>query len=169
MARKAKLKPNENVTYSGHTGECSLFIDRKGQYIYRNNPVVDLRNAAGELIAKSISVTHVERLPEPITNSILRGTTEQVIDDGTNPHYVEPKPYNKYDRVVKDTDGNSVVVDVYSVLDGFNVTCPALQHLIKKALCVGIRGHKDTDQDLQDINASAIRAIQLNKNRNQGI
>ena len=82
---------------------------------------------------------------------------------------VQPKPYNKYDRVVKDTDGNSVVVDVYSVLDGFNVTCPALQHLIKKALCVGIRGHKDTDQDLQDINASAIRAIQLNKNRNQGI
>lgn len=84
------------------------------------------------------------------------------------PEAVQPKPYNKYDRIVKDTDGNSVVVDVYSVLDGFNVTCPALQHLIKKALCVGIRGHKDTDQDLQDINASAIRAIQLNKNRNQG-
>lgn len=84
------------------------------------------------------------------------------------PEAVQPKPYNKYDRTVKDTDGNSVVVDVYSVLDGFNVTCPALQHLIKKALCVGIRGHKDTDQDLQDINASAIRAIQLNKNRNQG-
>ena len=84
------------------------------------------------------------------------------------PETVQPKPYNKYDRTVKDTDGNSVVVDVYSVLDGFNVTCPALQHLIKKALCVGIRGHKDTDQDLQDINASAIRAIQLNKNRNQG-
>lgn len=162
MARKAKFKPNENVTYPGHTGECSLFIGSNGQYIYRNNPVVDLRNAAGELIAKSISVTHVDRLPEPIP---LYSNIQ--IDCGVT-EAVQPKPYNKYDRIVKDTDGNSVVVDVYSVLDGFNVTCPALQHLIKKALCVGIRGHKDTDQDLQDINASAIRAIQLNKNRNQG-
>lgn len=72
---------------------------------------------------------------------------------------------NKYNRIIKDVDGNSIVVDVYAVLDAFQVTCPALQHLAKKALCAGLRGHKDTSQDLEDIQASATRAIQLSNNR----
>lgn len=69
---------------------------------------------------------------------------------------------NKYDRVIecKNSD-DSVVVDVYSVLKAFEVTNPALQHLIKKALCVGIRGHKNEAQDLQDIIDSALRAKEL--------
>lgn len=63
---------------------------------------------------------------------------------------------NKYQREVK-----GVTVDVYDVLKAFNVTCPALQHLIKKALCAGLRGHKDVTQDLQDIIDSANRAMEL--------
>jgi hypothetical protein len=63
---------------------------------------------------------------------------------------------NKYTRECK-----GVQVDVYDVLQAFNVTNPALQHLIKKALCVGIRGHKTKQQDLQDIIDSAIRAKEL--------
>lgn len=54
-------------------------------------------------------------------------------------------------------------VDVYDVLKAFNVQCPALQHLIKKALNAGCRGHKDLQTDLQDIIDSAIRAKELNK------
>ena len=63
---------------------------------------------------------------------------------------------NKYTR-----DCKGVQVDVYDVLQAFDVTNPALQHLIKKALCVGIRGHKTKPQDLQDIIDSAIRAKEL--------
>lgn len=63
---------------------------------------------------------------------------------------------NKYHRKLKGRE-----VDVYDVLKAFEVTCPALQHLIKKALCVGIRGHKDEAQDLQDIIDSAHRAMEL--------
>lgn len=63
---------------------------------------------------------------------------------------------NKYTR-----DCKGVQVDVYDVLQAFNVTNPALQHLIKKALCVGIRGHKTKQQDLQDIIDGAIRAKEL--------
>ena len=63
---------------------------------------------------------------------------------------------NKYTR-----DCKGVQVDVYDVLQAFNVTNPALQHLIKKSLCVGIRGHKTKQQDLQDIIDSAIRAKEL--------
>lgn len=63
---------------------------------------------------------------------------------------------NKYQRHLK-----GATVDVYDVIKAFNVTCPALQHLLKKALCCGLRGHKDQMQDLQDIVDSAHRAQEL--------
>ncbi|NRA77166.1 MAG: hypothetical protein HRU18_03070 [Pseudoalteromonas sp.] len=68
---------------------------------------------------------------------------------------------NKYDRTIYGKDGNTAIVDVYRVLDAFNVDDPCLQHLIKKALCSGIRGHKDKRQDLQDIIDSANQAMAL--------
>jgi len=63
---------------------------------------------------------------------------------------------NKYNRPCK-----GVTIDVYDVLQAFEVTNPALQHLIKKALCAGLRGHKDREQDLHEILESAKRAIEL--------
>lgn len=66
--------------------------------------------------------------------------------------------WNKYNRQCK-----GVTIDVYDVLKAFEVTDPALQHLIKKALCTGLRGHKTREQDLQDILDSANRAVELNK------
>lgn len=70
---------------------------------------------------------------------------------------------SKYDRLIKNKYGHSCEVDVYDVLKAFEVTNSALQHLVKKALCVGIRGHKDASEDLQDIIDSAIRAKELEK------
>lgn len=64
---------------------------------------------------------------------------------------------NKYMREIKP----GVFVDVYDVLKAFRVTCPALQHLIKKALAVGERGHKTEHEDLDDIVDSALRAQEL--------
>lgn len=64
---------------------------------------------------------------------------------------------NKYQREIKP----GVFVDVYDVLKAFSVFNPALQHLVKKALAVGQRGHKDAAEDLQDIIDSAIRAKEL--------
>lgn len=72
---------------------------------------------------------------------------------------------SKYNRTIigKDRAGKSgkLVVDVYDVLKAFEVTDPALQHLIKKALCAGLRGHKTLQQDLLDIQSSAIRAAAM--------
>ena len=56
---------------------------------------------------------------------------------------------------------HGVPVDVYDVLQAWGVINPALQHLIKKALQCGQRGHKDNAQDLQDIIDSAVRAKEL--------
>lgn len=69
----------------------------------------------------------------------------------------EAQPGNKYLHEIKP----GVFVDVYDVLMAWNVTNPALQHLIKKALQPGDRGHKSREQDLQDIIDSAIRAKEL--------
>lgn len=64
---------------------------------------------------------------------------------------------SKYQREIKP----GVWVDVYDVLAAWAVDNPALQHLIKKALQPGERGHKTREQDLADITASAIRAQEL--------
>ena len=66
---------------------------------------------------------------------------------------------NKYKREIKP----GVFVDVYDVLFAWRVTNPALQHLIKKALQPGERGHKDLETDLQDIIDSAVRAKDLER------
>lgn len=78
---------------------------------------------------------------EPVTNAAPVATNDR-----------------KYNRPCK-----GITIDVYDVLKAFNVTCPALQHLIKKALAVGQRGHKDASEDLKDILASAKRAIELSE------
>lgn len=78
---------------------------------------------------------------------------------------------SKYDREIigRDSEGNLrvITVDVYRVLSAFVVTDPALQHLVKKALCAGLRGHKDTEHDLQDIIDSGHKALTLFKDTQQ--
>jgi hypothetical protein len=57
---------------------------------------------------------------------------------------------NKYHRKIVGFGGEVVIVDVYRVLDAFNVTDPGLHNSIKKSLCAGIRGKGDTKQDLTE-------------------
>jgi len=74
---------------------------------------------------------------------------------------------NKYHRTIHSLQDrtSSVVVDVYSVLDAFNVTCPARAHAVKKLLCSGIRGKGDTMQDLDEARYSIVRALELEDRR----
>lgn len=78
-------------------------------------------------------------------------------EDDLNECIGAPEADNKYLHEIKP----GIFVDVYDVLMAWNVTNPALQHLIKKALQAGDRGHKSREQDLQDIIDSAIRAKEL--------
>lgn len=63
---------------------------------------------------------------------------------------------NKYIRTLKGVD-----VDVYDVLKAFDVKCPAMQHAIKKMLCSGLRGYKDSTQDKMEAMGSIYRSIEL--------
>lgn len=82
-------------------------------------------------------------------------------DVGAQPRF--NKSGSKYLRkVICDIDGN---VDVYAVLDAFNVACPARQHAIKKLLCSGLRGKGDALQDLREACDAVTRAIQMQESR----
>lgn len=78
---------------------------------------------------------------------------------------------SKYNRRIigRDSEGSlrCITVDVYAVLNAFEVKDPALQHLIKKALCAGLRGHKDTEQDLHDIIDSGHNALTYFKDKQE--
>lgn len=52
-------------------------------------------------------------------------------------------------------------VDVYRLLDLFGVTCPVAQHVVKKAIAAGQRGHKTLRRDWQDIADSARRKLEM--------
>ena len=47
-------------------------------------------------------------------------------------------------------------VDVYRVLELFDVSSPAIQHAVKSSLCRG-RGHKDQAKDVQEAIDSLVR------------
>ena len=64
--------------------------------------------------------------------------------------------YNKYTRSIK-----GVHIDVYDVLNAWEVACPATQHAIKKLLMPGQRGSKDALQDLKEAVQAVERAIEL--------
>lgn len=65
---------------------------------------------------------------------------------------------NHYFIDVSDVDE----VDFYEIAKRYNVTDPAVQHILKKCLAIGNRGHKDLETDLKDIFKTAKRALQIN-------
>ena len=105
---------------------------------------------------------------EEITLQELRDMVNQEQDDPfltpettLNDQYAEIEQVRKHRHYFKDVS-NIDEIDVYAVLKLFEVTDPCLQHIVKKALCAGKRGHKDMMEDLQNIVDTAIRAVELN-------
>jgi hypothetical protein len=72
---------------------------------------------------------------------------------------------NKYEKTFYSTDSQEFSADVYSVLDAFGVSCPAVQHAVKKLLMPGQRGAKSELQDLDEALVSVCRAIDMARAR----
>lgn len=54
--------------------------------------------------------------------------------------------HDHYKKSVKHLD----MIDVYRVVELFDVPAGPIDHAVKKLLCAGGRGHKDLDRDIQD-------------------
>ncbi|KAF1026163.1 MAG: hypothetical protein GAK29_01425 [Acinetobacter bereziniae] len=74
---------------------------------------------------------------------------------------VQMATYSQHSHYFKDVRDLNVI-DVYQVLKLFNVNDPCLQHIVKKALVAGGRGHKDLERDLKDIHDTSKRALEIN-------
>lgn len=160
MARKAKLKKGDQVSYQGRT----MFL-AKDQYLFRNKPVVDIESRSGITGANRISINEIETPvksdPEPADTacSIAEQVTDTYLAQLTADDNADKVSINKYQRQIINAVGESIIVDVYDVLDAFNVTDAAVAHAIKKLLAPGQRGTKTVVQDLQESIASVERAI----------
>lgn len=71
------------------------------------------------------------------------------------------KEYNHYYKKVP-----YEYVDVYRVLELFNVTDPAIQHALKKLLVAGGRGHKNLEKDVKEAIVSLNRWIEMREEEN---
>lgn len=72
---------------------------------------------------------------------------------------LKEKKHNHYFKNVKHLD----YIDVYRVLELFEVVDPCIQHAIKKLLCAGMRGAKNQPQDVQEAIDSLIRYQDMRK------
>jgi hypothetical protein len=69
----------------------------------------------------------------------------------------------KYLRKIKPADGKGepINVDVYCVIRAFNITCPALQHALKKILACGQRSKGGKIDDIHGVFDAMWRALEL--------
>lgn len=52
-------------------------------------------------------------------------------------------------------------IDVYRIIELFEITCPVAQHVLKKSMAAGRRGHKSLEKDWNDILDSAERRLEM--------
>ena len=84
-------------------------------------------------------------------------TVDDYIDTLRCEDTVNHPSHNHYFIDVSDVDE----VDFYEIALRYNVTDPCIQHILKKCLAVGNRGHKDFHTDLKDIYDTAARALRI--------
>ena len=74
--------------------------------------------------------------------------------DAVNPHH------QNHDHYFKDVS-NLKHIDVYRVIELFDVKDHAIGHAIKKLLCSGERGARDKTQDVQEAISSLLRYLEM--------
>lgn len=65
--------------------------------------------------------------------------------------------YNHYKKDVTHLQS----IDVYRILELYNVTDPCVQHAVKKLLCAGNRGAKTEEQDIIEARDTLNRKLEM--------
>lgn len=73
----------------------------------------------------------------------------------------------KYLRRMYSADGKGgpINVDIYCVIEAFKITCPAMQHALKKILACGQRGKGNRVDDIHGVFDAMWRALELQRQR----
>lgn len=91
-------------------------------------------------------------------NEMIGQLSERHID-------AESAPKNKHEHYFKDVS-TLKTIDIYRLLELYDVTCPVAQHVIKKAFAAGKRGAKNKARDMHDIADSANRWLEMREEDN---
>lgn len=67
----------------------------------------------------------------------------------------------EYSHYYKKVPNGVQYIDVYRLLEMFEVSNPAIQHAVKKLLVAGGRGHKDLEKDVKEAIVSLTRWIEM--------
>jgi oligoribonuclease (3'-5' exoribonuclease) len=73
---------------------------------------------------------------------------------------------NKYSHYYKNV-AHLKYIDVYRVIDLFEITNPCIQHALKKLMAAGKRGAKNTTKDIQEAIDSLFRYQEMEKENEQ--
>lgn len=150
MARKVKFKKGDSINIAGYD---ATYIVSKDQYLFRNKPVVDVEN-----FDKRVSVSIIQHA----SKTTIEPATET--NANNEPGLVAAAPQrllNKYQREITNACGQSIVTDVYDILNAYTVTDPAIAHAIKKLLMPGQRGDKSIIADLNESIQAISRSLDV--------
>lgn len=104
-----------------------------------------------------------------MTTEPLRPLTEDEMArlEGMPDTQLDAHTGSKYIRRIKPRHPGepTTLIDVYNVIDCFDVKCPAVAHAVKKMLCAGLREKNDRLQDLIEAKDALLRAIELERQR----
>lgn len=70
-----------------------------------------------------------------------------------------------YDHYFKDVS-HLKVVDIYRILELYEVTDPCVQHAVKKLLCSGKRGVKEMSKDIKEASDTLNRYFEMQAENN---
>lgn len=80
--------------------------------------------------------------------------TQVIIDEVSPNKYLRNYPYD--------------TIDIYRILQVYEVTDPCIQHAVKKLLCAGQRGYKEVEKDIDEAIQSMERWKQMRKEEENG-
>ena len=145
--------------------------EREADELWRNAPASASHYAGGKFwrMHDSGNYWETERAFQWV-NSVESPFDFKDVD--TRPQHTAKQPEtvqdasNKYSRNIIGLDGKTCQVDVYRVLEAFEVDSHALAHAIKKLLAPGLRHAKTREQDLKEAIKSIEAELLLMEQRN---
>lgn len=129
-----------------------------GGYLYTNDvsccksdDVVEIQSGVNYVAERDgkLYFASVDELPDGYVMVWQRSETEFLMQGKNGERLMESVGQVKHSHYKKDIS-HLKTLDVYRVLELFNVTDPCIQHAVKKLLCSGQRGLKDSDRDINE-------------------
>jgi len=134
-------------------------LRNRGWYAEDNEFTVIERGFVEDINGWKESLINLETHDYEISNGILIKIDKLISIDEICKAFSVPLPqkHQHYKKYVKHLD----YIDVYRIIDLYELHDPCFQHALKKILVPGARGHKDLIKDINDIIDTMQRKLEM--------